>query len=50
MCRAQSSTVSASTVGVRSMFGTLLGTNTITQAASGAVGKYFVLTIRQDFL
>lgn len=36
----QSSTVSASTTGVRSLFGTLLGTNTITQTGPGTVGKY----------
>jgi hypothetical protein len=37
----QSSTVSSSTVGVRSLFGTLLGTNTIGQTGPGTVGKYF---------
>jgi hypothetical protein len=36
----QSSTTSASATGVKSLFGTTLGTNTITQASAGTVGKY----------
>jgi Starch-binding associating with outer membrane len=36
----QSSSVSSSSTGVRSLFGTTLGTNTITQTTPGSVGKY----------
>ena len=36
----QSSSVSSSSTGVKSLFGTLLGTNTITQTTPGSVGKY----------
>jgi hypothetical protein len=36
----QSSTVSSSPTGVRSLFGTTLGSNTITQSTPGSVGKY----------